>query len=52
MSLHVFRQSHWKWSFDGNTYVNSKEEKRPGIIIDNDLLFDGHVKDTHREKAP
>ena len=31
-----------KFSFDGNTYVNSKEEKILGIIIDNDLFFDSH----------
>ena len=33
-----------KFSFDGNTCVNSKEEKVLGIIIDNDLLFYSHVK--------
>ena len=31
-----------KISFDGNTYVNSKEEKILGIIIDNDFFFDSH----------
>ena len=31
-----------KISFDGNTYVNSKEEKILGIVIDNDLFFDSH----------
>ena len=31
----MFKQSHWKvnFSFDGNTYANSKEEKILGIII-------------------
>ena len=35
----MFKQSHWKvnFSFDGNTYANSKEEKILGIIIHNDL---------------
>ena len=33
-----------KFCFDMNTSVNSKEETRLGIIIDNALLFDSHVK--------
>ena len=34
-----------KFSFDVNTWVNSKEEKVLGIAIDNAGLFDSHIKE-------
>ena len=37
--------------FDGNTYVNSKEEKILGVIIDNDLVFDIHFKEVCKKAS-
>lgn len=34
-----------KFSFDVNTWVNSKEEKVLGIAIDNAGLLDSHIKE-------
>ena len=31
--------------FDGNNYVNSNEEKKIGISIDNALLLDSRIKE-------
>lgn len=41
-----------KFSFDGNTYINSKEKKIFGIFIDNYLLFDSHIKEVRRQASP
>lgn len=40
-----------KFSFDGNTYINSKEKKIFGIFIDNYLLFDSHIKEVCRQAS-
>ena len=34
-----------KFYFDGNSYVNSKEKKILGIIINNAFLFDSYIKE-------
>ena len=42
MALHLFWQKHMQ-NFVGSTYVNSREEKILGIVIDNALLFDTYI---------
>ena len=42
---------HARFSFDGNTSVNRKEEKLLGIIIDNDLSFDTHIKEVCKKAS-